>query len=250
MLPELKPYLTAFALPPLSIILLWGLAWWGWRRHRAWAQAAMGVGLLSLWWLSCPVVAVWLSRNLLPSHPMASTALLQAQQVQALVVLGGGVEVDLPDGVPQLGKHSLDRLRQGVQWARQTHLPLMFTGGVGWAGRADSPTEAEVAQRVAQDAFAWPLRWTESASRDTQENAHNSFRILSAAGIQRIGLVTDSWHMARSVRQFERAGFSVTPVPMGHPGLLHSGMDWLPDAGALQTSRHVIRERLGLWVAR
>jgi len=250
MLPELKPYLTAFALPPLSIILLLGLAWWGWQRRRAWAHAAMALGLLSLWWLSCPVMAVWLSRNLLPNHPMASAALLQANQVQALVVLGGGVEVDLPDGVPQLGRHSLDRLRQGVQWARVTQLPLMFTGGVGWAGRAEAPTEAEVAQRVAQDAFAWPLRWTESASRDTQENAQNSFRMLSAQGITRIGLVTDSWHMARSVRQFERAGFSVTPVPMGHPSLFHSGMDWLPDAVALQTSRHVIRERLGLWVAR
>jgi uncharacterized SAM-binding protein YcdF (DUF218 family) len=250
MLPELKPYLTAFALPPLSIILLLGLGWWGWQRRRAWAQAAMALGLLSLWWLSCPVVAVWLSRNLLPTHPMASAALLQTQQVQALVVLGGGVEVDLPDGIPQLGRHSLDRLRQGVQWARVTELPLMFTGGVGWAGRADAATEAEVAQRVAQDAFAWPLRWTESASRDTQENAQNSFRILSAEGITRIGLVTDSWHMARSVHQFERAGFTVTPVPMGHPSVFHSGLDWLPDAGALQTSRHVIRERLGLWVAR
>jgi uncharacterized SAM-binding protein YcdF (DUF218 family) len=126
----------------------------------------------------------------------------------------------------------------------------MFTGGVGWGGRSNGPTEAEVAQRVAQDAFGWPLRWAESQSRDTQENAQQSFRILSAQGITRIGLITDSWHMARSARQFERAGFVVTPIPMAHPGKLNSLLDWVPNSGALMTSAQVIRERLGLWVAR
>ena len=145
--------------------------------------------------LSLNVLQLWLDK---PHHHLQAEAqvrVLEQARVQALVVLGGGVEVDLPDGVAQLGRHSLDRLRQGVQWARVTQLPLMFTGGVGWGGRRDGPTEAEVAQRVAQDAFGWPLRWTESQSRDTQENAQQSFRILSAQGITRIGLVTDSWHM-------------------------------------------------------
>ena len=250
MLPELKPYLTALILPPLSPLLLIGLGWWGMRRRRAWASAAMGIGWLSLYLLSCSAVGAWLSRHLLPEHPMVSAAVLQSNQVQALVVLGSGVEVDLPDGFPQLSKHSLDRLRQGVQWARASQLPLMFAGGVGWGGRTDAASEGEVAQRVAQDAFGWPLRWAESESRDTQENAQNSFRILSAEGITRIGLVTDSWHMARSLRQFERAGFTVTPIPMGHPEGGNALLSWLPDAGALNTSRQVIRERLALWVAR
>ena len=171
MLPEIKPYLTALALPPLSPLLLIAVAWWGLKRHRAWAHAAIALGLASLWLLSCSAVSVWLSRHLLPQHPMVNVQDFKTQQVQALVVLGGGVEVDLPDGVAQLGRHSLDRLRQGVQWARVTHLPLMFTSGVGWGGRKDGPTEAEVAQRVAQDAVDWPLRWAESQSRDTQESS-------------------------------------------------------------------------------
>jgi uncharacterized SAM-binding protein YcdF (DUF218 family) len=56
--------------------------------------------------------------------------------------------------------------------------------------------------------------------------------------------------MARSVRQFERAGFVVTPIPMAHPGKLNNLLDWVPNSGALMTSAQVIRERLGLWVAR
>ena len=114
MLPEIKPYLTALALPPLSPLLLIAVAWWGLKRHRAWAHAAIALGLASLWLLSCSAVSVWLSRHLLPQHPMVSAQDFNTQQVQALVVLGGGVEVDLPDGVAQLGRHSLDRLRQGV----------------------------------------------------------------------------------------------------------------------------------------
>jgi len=250
MLSELKPFLTALALPPLSPLLLIALGWWALQRRRRGAHVALALGVASLYLLSCSAVSVWLSRHVLPQHPMVQAQDFKAQQVQALVVLGGGVEVDLPDGVAQLGRHSLDRLRQGVQWARVTQLPLMFTGGVGWGGRRDGPTEAEVAQRVALDAFGWPLRWAESQSRDTQENAQQSFRILSAQGITRIGLVTDSWHMARSVRQFERAGFTVTPIPMAHPGLSNSLLDWFPSSGALMTSTQVIRERLGLWVAR
>ena len=179
MLPELKPYLTALALPPLSPLLLIAVGWWGLQRRRAWAHVAIALGVASLWLLSCSAVSVWLSRHLLPQHPMVQAQDFKTQQVQAVVVLGGGVEVDLPDGVAQLSRHSLDRLRQGVQWARVTQLPLMFTGGVGWGGRSNGPTEAEVAQRVAQDAFGWPLRWAESQSRDTQENAHRNTQHLT-----------------------------------------------------------------------
>jgi hypothetical protein len=45
MLPEIKPYLTALALPPLSPLLLIAVAWWGLKRHRAWAHAAIALGL-------------------------------------------------------------------------------------------------------------------------------------------------------------------------------------------------------------
>jgi hypothetical protein len=37
---------------------------------------------------------------------------------------------------------------------------------------------------------------------------------------------------------------------MAHPGLSNSLLDWFPSSVALKTSTQVIRERLGLWVAR
>ena len=103
MLSELKPYLTALALPPLSPLLLIAVGWWGLQRRRTWAHAAIALGVASLWLLSCPAVSVWLSRHLLPQFPMVQAQDFKTQQVQALVVLGGGVEVDLPDGVAQGG---------------------------------------------------------------------------------------------------------------------------------------------------
>ena len=59
MFPELKPYLTALALPPLSPLLLIAVAWWGLPRRRAWSHAAIALGVASLWLLSCTAVSVW-----------------------------------------------------------------------------------------------------------------------------------------------------------------------------------------------
>jgi uncharacterized SAM-binding protein YcdF (DUF218 family) len=66
-------------------------------------------------------------------------------------------------------------------------------------------------------------------------------------GITRILLVTNDWHMQRSVRNFEQAGFVVQPAPMGY---IHAPMTWesayLPSEGGLEITRKVLREFLGL----
>ena len=47
----------------------------------------------------------------------------------------------------------------------------MVTGGKGWGAETDSENEAEISKRVAREAFQFDIQWTESNSRDTQENA-------------------------------------------------------------------------------
>ena len=65
--------------------------------------------------------------------------------------------------------------------------------------------------------------------------------------VQRIALVTQSWHLPRSVRNFEEAGFKVVPVPTGIPrGTGSPWLDALPSAQGLGLSRQVLREWLGL----
>jgi uncharacterized SAM-binding protein YcdF (DUF218 family) len=70
---------------------------------------------------------------------------------------------------------------------------------------------------------------------------------LQPAGVTRIALVTHAWHMERSVRLFERAGFTVLPAPMNAIAVeSYAMLNWLPSADGLQDTRHVLREWLAL----
>jgi uncharacterized SAM-binding protein YcdF (DUF218 family) len=244
---ELKPYLTTLAMPPTLLLLgiLAGLVWSFKRPHAG--RTLVLICTASLWLLATPVFSVWLSRHALPVYAPAKPQALKPSGVQAIVVLGGGVETDLPDGIQQLKKGGLDRLRHGITLARQSGLPLMVAGGKGWGASGQAESEADVSRRVAQEAFGMALRWTDANSRDTHENARNARQLLASEGIERIALVTHSWHMPRSVRSFEKAGLVVTPAPMGYPTLsAASALNWLPSANALATSYNVLREWLAL----
>jgi uncharacterized SAM-binding protein YcdF (DUF218 family) len=171
-----------------------------------------------------------------------------SHKVQAIVVLGGGVEQRAPEyGGPNLTPESMARLLYGMYLAQATQLPLAYTGGVGWGGENGQTPEAQVAAQALARLHGPVLRWQESQSRDTKENARLTTLLLQRDGISRIAIVTHAWHMPRSLRQFEAAGLQITPAPMGfisadmQPVLL-----WLPSGSALRESAWLLREWLGL----
>lgn len=252
MLPgELKPILTALVLPPAGPLLLalLGLVLIARRRLRGGLALAL-LSLAALWLLSCHAVAICLAGALLPAvEPVRPE---QLARVQAIVVLGGGVESQAPEyGVAQPSSYTLGRLRYGATLARRSGKPLAFGGGVGWASSGtDTPPEAQTAERTLQE-FGVRLRWSDSRSRDTAENARELRRLLAADGVHRIALVTDAWHMPRSLLEFGRAGFEVVPAPTRFPLPNNRPLiEWLPSGEGLGLSRQVLREALGLWVAR
>ena len=250
MLAELKPVLTALVMPPtIFLLLIVSGLWLAWRRRRG-GLWLIGVGVALLWLVGCSAVSLWLSRALLPSFPMANAQQIRAAQVQAIVVMGAGVDMDFPDGVAQLQRGGLDRLRKGMQLSRATGIPILYTGGRGWGSKDGAPSEAAVAARVAEEAFGLSLQWQESESRDTRENALLSYKLLAAQGVTRIALVTDSWHMPRSMLHFQQAGFTVIAAPMGQAsGSLDPIRAWLPSAGAMALSTTVLREKLALLIS-
>jgi len=253
-LGALKPLLTSLLMPPLAPLLLALLGVLLALRKKRGGLALATLSLLALGLLSCHGTAVWLARHALPQFAPASFAQLQARKVQAIVVLGGGLLPEAPEygGTAQPSPSTAARLRYGIWLARQSGLPLAFTGGAGWA--ADSmqqASEAEVAGRVAQQDYGFALRWSEAVSRDTSGNARLLAPVLMREGVQRIALVTDAWHMPRSVAAFQRAGFDVTPAPMGFTLAVERDLlQWLPSARGLLASQQVLRECLGLAVRR
>lgn len=245
----LKPLLTGLLMPPAGLLLaaLLGVLL-AWRKHRG-GLALTAASLALLWLLSCEGVAVWLARTALPQFAPASAAQLKAGGVQAIVVLGGGLLPEAPEyGQAQPGERTAARLRYGIWLARQSGLPIAFSGGTGWA--ADSvpaASEATIAARVALQDYGVTLRWTEANSRDTASNARLLAPMLQRAGVQRIALVTDAWHLPRAVAAFERAGLNVTPAPTAFVlPRNRTALRWLPSAHGLQASHNVLRECLAL----
>jgi uncharacterized SAM-binding protein YcdF (DUF218 family) len=209
---------------------------------RRWLTGAVVslLGIAMLWFLSCNAVGVELARSILPQYEPLNVKRVDVNGVQAIVILGGGVLERAPEynGRPQPGPTTLERLRYGAWLARQTKKPLAFAGGVGWAAvRTSTPPEADVARSMLHDDYGLELRWADSRSRDTAENARLMAEAMRRDKIQRIALVTNAWHMPRSVSAFEKAGFQVTPAPMDFPQSQDRALiEWLPSVHGLKLS--------------
>jgi uncharacterized SAM-binding protein YcdF (DUF218 family) len=222
-------------LPPLCFIwlILLGMA-----LKRRWLVFA---GLALAYALSLPITAVWLARPLEP--PPARLA--DVARVDAIVVLGGGRSTAPEFGDEELTANSLQRLHYAAWLARATGRPLLVTGG--------SPTghepEANVMARTLARDYGLRARWVEPASNTTEENARLSAALLRPAGVKRIALVSNGWHLRRARILFERAGLEVLPAPTGFVTMEDS---WLlrltPGAQAEMQNWMILHEWLGiLW---
>ena len=240
-------------MPPLSLLLLLVLAALLHKRCRRFAQLCAVVGFAGLWLLSTHIVAVGLERTLLPQYTVVQADQIKAQDAQAIVVLGGGMDLHNPEyGATVLHTAAYERLRYGYFLKAQTGLPLLYSGGYGLSSRVDTAAATSMTQVLVAQALVdgrAPPDWVEGASRDTRENAQFSHALLQPKGINTVVLVTNAYHMPRSVRAFEAAGFRVIPAPMGFSQPADNWQKmWLPSGEGMTASRQVLRERLGLWM--
>lgn len=237
----LKTVIGSLLLPPTNALLLLGLA--GLFRKRRWAFGLAVLGGLLLLAQSLPRVADALIG---PLERRAGPVLVEPAGAQAIVVLGSGLKPDAEEyGGDTLTDRSLIRLRYGALLARRHQLPVLVSGG---QLPRSAHSEAEVMAEVMAKEFGVAVRWQESASQDTADNAAMSAQLLHAAGVRRILLVTQAFHMPRAERLFTASGLEVVPAPTDFmvnrrpPELL----DWLPRPRALQTSYYALHEWLGL----
>jgi uncharacterized SAM-binding protein YcdF (DUF218 family) len=251
-LAGLKPILTTLILVPAGPLLLMAMGWMLLRRYKLLGRALIVASMAALWMLSCNAVAVWLDQQFLPqtAHiaPANMSSFLRNEQVQAIIVLGGGAESASREyGAAQPSGATIARMHYGVVLAKQTGLPLGFSGGQGHAASAQSDTEAAAVARWLAQLSLPPLRWLEGSARDTRENAALTAALLQKENVSHIALVTHAWHMPRAKRAFEAAGLTVTPAPMAFTEPVSSPLlEWLPSAEGLTHSRQILREWLGL----
>ena len=258
-LGAVKPVVAALVLPPVPFLALAAVgAGLARARPRA-SRWLVAIACVGAWLSCCSGAARWVEESWLPSPPplaaaqrAALTARATAGTAMAIVVLGGGMNADAREyGSGDLTDVSLQRLRYGLWLGRQTGIPVAGSGGLGWAQPGTpAPPEASRMAQIARDEYGLPLRWIESASRDTHENAIDTVALLRPAGIAEIVLVTSASHMPRALREFRAAAAAtpmrVTPASMGSAWPADSALlRWMPSGAGLVRMRAALHEVLG-----
>ena len=105
---------------------------------------------------------------------------------------------------------------------------------------------AQVMAEVLREDFQAEKVWLEDKSRTTGENALFSEKFLAQKNIDAVYLVTQAWHMPRSVVAFEKAGLKVIPAPTAFEGgNPFKFMDILPSANSINKTHFALHEMVG-----
>ena len=238
----------AFILPPgiFFLLLLLGVI----TRQRLYrtGQSLIYSAIILLLLLSMPIITHPLT-HLYEKMPALDTATLAHTQAKAIVILGGGRYPDAPEySGDTVSEPSLERIRYGAWLQRKCKLPILVTGGTVYGGTR--PAEATLMQQVLQNEFLAVVHWVETDSRTTYENAIYSKKMLAKEGISNIILVTHAMHMPRALEAFEKAGFTVTPAPLGYDTASGSPtfLSFLPSIYSLVNIHDLMHEVVGrLW---
>lgn len=232
--------ITALLLPPGCLLATAVAGALALRRMPRLGRSLIVLSLVMIYAFSTPYVAGKLVEALEPAerNPVAD------RSGQAIVVLGGGAYFAAPEyGRDTVGTFTLTRLRYAAHLHRVLGAPILVTGG---APLGTASSEAELMEQSLSSDFRIQVKWSERESRNTLENARYTYRVLSAAGVRRIYLVTSAWHMPRARLAFEAAGFSVIPAGTGFRSQLPlTVVDFLPNASALSSSSWFFHEVIG-----
>jgi uncharacterized SAM-binding protein YcdF (DUF218 family) len=243
-----------FALPPLNLFVLIGVGLL-WSRWKPRAGRSLAAGALLLLILLCtPFVSNLLVQPLesLTTPLTASAAATANTQAQAIVVLSADQMQHAPEyggaGIPDY--IGLARLRYAARLQHETGLPILVSGGTLSNDHSDAAAGNSFGSAMAsalREDFRTPVKWVESQSENTAENALYSAKILKQDGVRRVLLVTDAMHMPRAQLAFTQAGLETVAAPTMFFGLKHiRPQSFLPSAEGLRRSYYALYEWLGL----
>lgn len=238
--------IRVIVMPPTSLLLLIAL---GYLMQRRWPRA----GRVLRWSATATLLVISTGAgSLLLVTPLENmtTPLANARgaNAQAIVVLSASKVDAAPEygGLDTPDPVTLVRLQYGAWLQHETGLPLMVSGGIVPGTRATGSLGAMMARTLRED-FRTPVAWIEDKSETTAQNALYSARMLKAAGITRVLLVTHAMHMPRSREAFAREGLEVVEAPtMFYSRVQRSPFMFTPSAGALYRSFYASHEWVGL----
>ncbi|WGE90066.1 YdcF family protein [Actinobacillus arthritidis] len=239
----LTKLITAIILPPFNSLILWfGSLLLYKLQFKKLSSLCSLFGIAILYVCSTP----YFSHQLIQAVTFSEKLTIEDyKKAQAIVVLGGGVrnshELFADYAIAAI---PLERMRYAAYLHKQTHLPILVTGG----SPENREPEAKLMAQEFRDFFNISVKWIEARSNTTEQNAILSKAILEQEGIRHIILVTNQWHMKRAKMLFEREGFSVLAASTtAHQALDIGILPFIPQAQALQNSSIALKEWIGYW---
>ena len=231
--------------PPGLFLALYLLAIIFRRRQTRVANSLLIVTTVLFYLASIPATSHLLMATI-QGWPALDVDQLDVSRHDAIVVLSAGRYTRAPEygGKDTVSRLTLERMRYGAWLHRKTGLPLLVSGGRPL--NEESPLADLMAESLQRD-FGITGVWTEDRSRTTWENAQFSHDVLHQKGLNRILLVTHSWHMPRAMASFAETPLQATAAPTewvaSHYG---ASLNWIiPQMAALKHTRLAMHEILG-----
>ena len=238
-------------------------------RPESWLIIGMGLGLLALLCrrlrIAGFVLGLTFSATLLLAIFPLGELLLQPletrypanpalERVDGIIVLGGGEDPAKSAfwNQPQL-REGAERYTAALELARRfPQAQVLFAGGKGQLRDLDGGgvSEGSVAQAFFEAQGLQPSRLLlEQSSRNTSENAQNSFALAQPQPGQTWVLVTSAFHLQRAMHSFSKAGWSgLVPYPVDYrSGKFVDGIGWAL-ADNLRVLNTALTEYVGLLV--
>jgi uncharacterized SAM-binding protein YcdF (DUF218 family) len=211
------------------------------------AVLAVALYFASIFILSTPIVSLALTDSLevFPALTPAQIEALAHRDKTAIVILSAGRRIYAPEfGGDTVDALALERIRYGAELAKKTGLPVLVSGGLA---TARDPSLAQIMAEAMERDYGIAVKWQESHSINTAQNAMFSSAILKEAGITNVILVTHAWHMKRARASFLANGMAVTPAPTAFAGHIRGfSLGFLyPNTAALRMSGFAMHEIVG-----
>lgn len=182
------------------------------RRRRGLALVFVGgLGFLAIAVLPVSTWAIAPLENRFPQPTLP-------QRVDGIIVLGGAVEprISAAHGVPAVNNAAERLLTAAVLARRYPTARIVLSGGEATIvpegfHEANVMREVLVRQGIAPERLE-----VEGTSRNTYENAVDSYRLAQPKPGHVWVLITSGWHMPRAVGCFRKIGWPVIPYPVDY----------------------------------
>lgn len=242
-------YLTQLVIPinfAISLLLLSTIL----ALLKRW-KPAISIVLVAISWTvfwSLPIASIWLGGHL--ENRYAYETANHVSKADAIVVLGGHTANSRQNWFDEYDPNkTTTRIQRATHLYEAQRAPMILVSGAALdGGTSEAQTMANYLKNMGVPEQAIII---EEQSYTTQENAIYSAKKLQQLQAHRVLLVTSALHMSRAMASFKKEGVEVIAAPVA-PQITKPNDSWLaiwkPSFQALNASRSIIKEYVGLLV--